>query len=47
MSALTGLGIDNAVVEIDNAEVPILDGSARFYAEAFAADGLVEQDAER
>ena len=47
MSALTGLGIDNAVVEIDNVEVPILDGSARFYAEAFAADGLVEQDAER
>ena len=47
MSALTGLGIDNAVVEIDNVEVPILDGSARYYVEAFAADGLVEQDAER
>lgn len=47
MSAFTGLGIDNAIVEIDNVEVPILDGSARFYVEAFAADGLVEQDAER
>ena len=47
MSAFTGLGIDNATVEIDNVEVPILDGSARYYVEAFAADGLVEQDAER
>ncbi len=47
MSAFTGLGIDNAIVEIDNVEVPILDGSARYYVEAFAADGLVEQDAER
>ena len=28
MSALTGMGIDNAVVELDNVEVPILDGSA-------------------
>lgn len=47
MSAFTGMGIDNAVVEVDNGEVPILDGSARAFAEAFAADGLVEQDAER
>ena len=47
LSAFTGLGIDNAIVEIDNVEVPILDGSARYYVEAFAADGLVEQDAER
>lgn len=47
MSAFTGLGIDNARVEIDNVEVPILDGSARYFVEAFAADGLVEQDAER
>ena len=47
MSALTGLGVDNAIIEVDNKEVPILDGSARFYAEAFTADGFVEQDAER
>jgi len=47
MSALTGMGIDNALVEIDNIEVPILDGSARFYAESFAKDGLVEQSSER
>ena len=30
MGALFGLGIDNALVEIDNEEVPILDGSAKF-----------------
>lgn len=47
MSALFGMGIDNAFVDIDNAEVPILDGSARYYVEAFAADGLVRQDADR
>lgn len=47
MSALTGLGVDNAYVEVDNREVPILDGSARLYAEAVAPDGLQEQDAER
>ena len=47
MSALTGMGIDNALVEIDNVEVPILDGSARQFVEAFAAAGVVEQDAER
>ena len=47
MSALTGFGIDNALIEIDNVEVPILDGSARFYSEAFGKDGLLEQDAPR
>lgn len=47
MSAFCGMGIDNALVEIDNVEVPILDGSARLYVEAFQADGLVEQDAEK
>lgn len=47
MSALTGMGVDNALVEIDNVEVPILDGSARFYVEAIARDGLKEQEAER
>ncbi len=47
LSALTGLGVDNAVIEIDNLEVPILDGSARYYVEAIAADGLRKQDADR
>lgn len=47
MSALTGLGIDNAVVELDNIEVPILDGSARPYVKAICADGVQQQDQER
>lgn len=47
MSALTGMGVDNALIEIDNVEVPILDGSARYYVEAIAKDGLKEQDAWR
>ncbi|MCQ2143511.1 MAG: UDP-3-O-acyl-N-acetylglucosamine deacetylase [Bacteroidales bacterium] len=47
LSALTGLGVDNALVKIDNIEIPILDGSARPYTDAILADGLVEQSAER
>lgn len=47
MSALTGLGVDNARIEIDNEEVPILDGSAERYVRAVAPDGLQAQDAER
>ena len=47
MSALTGLGVDNAVIELDNREVPILDGSARLYAEAIAKDGLQDQGVPR
>lgn len=47
LSALTGLGVDNAIIEIDNKEVPILDGSARFYIEKMAADPLVDHGVER
>jgi len=47
LSALTGLGVDNAIVRLDSSEVPILDGSAAPYADAISADGVVEQDAER
>ena len=47
MSALTGMGVDNAIIDIDNVEVPILDGSARYYVEAIAKDGLKEQNSDR
>ena len=47
MSALTGLGVDNAVIEIDNVEVPILDGSAMPYIQAMWKDGLQVQDQPR
>lgn len=47
MSALTGMGVDNALIDIDNIEVPILDGSAKPYIDAIWADGFEEQDAPR
>lgn len=47
LSALTGMGVDNAFIEIDNVEVPILDGSAKPYIDAMWADGFQQQDAPR
>ena len=47
LSALTGLGVDNARILLDNEEVPILDGSAETYVRAIAPDGLQVQNAER
>ena len=47
MSALTGMGVDNAIIDIDNIEVPILDGSAKPYIDAIWADGFQQQDAPR
>ena len=47
MSALTGMGVDNALIDIDNVEVPILDGSAKPYIEAIWADGFELQDVPR
>ena len=40
MGALFGLGIDNALIEIDNEEVPILDGSAKLYIEKIISAGI-------
>ncbi len=40
MGALFGMGIDNALVEIDNEEVPILDGSAKFFISKILSVGL-------
>ena len=47
MSALSGLGIDNALVEIDGPEVPIFDGSAQTIVEAIDTVGLVANRAMR
>jgi UDP-3-O-[3-hydroxymyristoyl] N-acetylglucosamine deacetylase len=41
MGALFGLGIDNALIEIDNEEVPILDGSAKDFIKKIINSGLV------
>ena len=43
LSALIGMGVDNVIIEIDNLELPILDGSARPYVEAFQQSGLKTQ----
>ncbi|WP_256997790.1 UDP-3-O-acyl-N-acetylglucosamine deacetylase [Candidatus Pelagibacter communis] len=40
MGALFGLGIDNALIEIDNEEVPILDGSAKIFIEKIILAGI-------
>ena len=45
MGALYGLGIDNALVEIDNKEVPILDGSAKLFVEAIYKTGIKNSEA--
>lgn len=44
LSAFVGLGVDNAIVEIDGPEVPILDGSARPFVRAMTEAGLEVQD---
>jgi UDP-3-O-[3-hydroxymyristoyl] N-acetylglucosamine deacetylase len=45
MGALYGLGVDNALIEIDNQEVPILDGSAKLFVEAIRNVGIANSDA--
>ena len=45
MGALFGLGIDNALIEIDNDEVPILDGSAKDFIDEIIKSGLQTSDA--
>ena len=45
MGALFGLGIDNALIEIDNEEVPILDGSAKEFIEKIISSGLLISEA--
>ncbi|MFV0338359.1 MAG: bifunctional UDP-3-O-[3-hydroxymyristoyl] N-acetylglucosamine deacetylase/3-hydroxyacyl-ACP dehydratase [Chthoniobacterales bacterium] len=47
ISALTGLGVDNALIEMDANEPPIGDGSATLYVQLIEKAGIVEQDAAR
>ncbi len=44
MAAFYGLGVDNAVVEIDQDEVPIMDGSSKNFVESIEAVGLKQSD---
>ncbi|MEF9942701.1 MAG: UDP-3-O-acyl-N-acetylglucosamine deacetylase, partial [Burkholderiaceae bacterium] len=45
MSAIAGLGIDNCYVDVDAAEIPIMDGSASSFVFLIQAAGIVEQNA--
>lgn len=45
LAATYSLGIDNVVFEIDGPEVPILDGSSKYFLEALHKAGIVEQEA--
>jgi len=47
MAALMGMDLDNVLIEVNNEEMPILDGSAKLYADAIEKACVVEQDAER
>jgi UDP-3-O-[3-hydroxymyristoyl] N-acetylglucosamine deacetylase len=43
LSALRGLGVDNVYIEVDNLEIPILDGSAEIFAEMIERAGIISQ----
>ena len=47
MAALAGCGIDNAIVEVDGAEVPVMDGSAAPFIFLVECAGMIEQNAPR
>lgn len=47
LAALTGMDLDNVYLEINNSEVPILDGSSRLFIEAIEKAGIQEQDEDR
>ncbi|WP_040281849.1 bifunctional UDP-3-O-[3-hydroxymyristoyl] N-acetylglucosamine deacetylase/3-hydroxyacyl-ACP dehydratase [Psychroserpens damuponensis] len=44
LAALVGMDIDNAIIELNAAEPPIMDGSSKFFVEAIEKAGIVEQD---
>jgi len=47
LAALTGMGIDNARIEVTGPEIPLLDGSAQAWVTAIAEAGMLEQTAQR
>ncbi len=46
LAALVGMQVDNAVIELDASEPPIMDGSSKYFVEAIDKVGVVEQNAE-
>lgn len=47
LAAVTGMDIDNIIVEVDCEEMPIMDGSSKFYVEALEKAGIQQQEAPR
>jgi len=47
LSALYALGVDNCLIEVDGPEMPILDGSAKYFIQSIEKVGLQEQEAEQ
>ncbi len=47
LAALKGMSVDNALIELDGPEVPILDGSSKFYIQAIQNVGTLAQDVAR
>ncbi|MDT8393585.1 MAG: bifunctional UDP-3-O-[3-hydroxymyristoyl] N-acetylglucosamine deacetylase/3-hydroxyacyl-ACP dehydratase [Bacteroidales bacterium] len=47
LAAVSGLQIDNLLIDLTQSEPPIMDGSSRYFLEALSEAGFVEQDAER
>lgn len=47
LAALRGMGIDNVLIDIDVEEMPIMDGSSKYFVEAIHKAGIIELDAPR
>lgn len=47
LAAVSGMGIDNILIEVDSEEMPIMDGSARYFVEALENAGIQAQEADR
>ena len=47
LAALVGMDLDNVILEMNNAEPPIMDGSSKFFVEAVEKVGVVEQEVPR
>ena len=47
LAAIAGLKIDNLIIELDQEEIPIMDGSSKYFVDALLEAGIIEQDADR
>jgi UDP-3-O-[3-hydroxymyristoyl] N-acetylglucosamine deacetylase/3-hydroxyacyl-[acyl-carrier-protein] dehydratase len=47
LAALIGMDLDNVLIEVNNEEAPIIDGSSRYFVEAIEKAGVAEQNADR